>query len=125
MQEYLRGLGFAERNWKQAERAFFEIAVESIIERAKQTAQSEGRLEAKASEDLYHRGAGTLVYGGQGYSRGAEFGSYQYKQFEIWRGNGDEAGYFLWPTIREWRDEDFLNEYAENVLTILKQAFPN
>jgi hypothetical protein len=125
IRELLKGLGYAEKHWKDAEDAYFEIAVKSIIERARATARSEGRLEAKAAEDLKRGGLGVVVYGGQGYSRGAEFGSYQYKQFETWRGNGDDAGYFLWPTIREYRDEDFINEYAENVLTILKQAFPD
>lgn len=125
LRELLRGLDYAEKHWKEAEQAFFEIAVQSIIERARATARSEGRLEAKAAEDLKRGGAGVVVYGGQGYSRGAEFGSYQYKQFETWRGNGDDAGYFLWPTIREFRDEDFINQYAENVLSILKKAFPD
>ncbi len=125
LRELLKGLNYAESQWKEAEQAFFEIAVQSIIERARATAATEGRLEAKAAEDLKRGGTGVIVYGGQGYSRGAEFGSYQYKQFETWKGNGDDAGYFLWPSIREFRDEDFINEYAENVLKILKQAFPD
>lgn len=35
---------------------------------------------------------------------GAEFGS-SYKQFRPWRGNGEDAGYFIYPTIRERRPE--------------------
>lgn len=32
---------------------------------------------------------------------GAEFGSIRYKQFQPWRGSGSDAGYFLYPTIRD------------------------
>ena len=31
---------------------------------------------------------------------GAEFGSVRHTQFSPWGGNGDSAGYFLWPSVR-------------------------
>jgi hypothetical protein len=125
LQDFLRDLGYAEDHWDEAERAFLDITVRTMIERAKHTAQSQGRLEAKAAADMRQQGTGVIVYGGQGYSKGAEFGAYRYRQFETWRGNGDDAGYFLWPTVRQFRDEEFLNDYAETVLGILKRAFPD
>lgn len=47
-----------------------------------------------------------VALGGPGYpmAAGAEFGSYRYKQFQPWRGNGSDAGYFLYPAIRQDAD---------------------
>jgi hypothetical protein len=44
-------------------------------------------------------------------------------QFPIWRGNGEDAGYFLHPTIREKRDE-ILAFYSLMIGELLKEAFP-
>jgi hypothetical protein len=66
------------------------------------------------------------------HAAGYEFGSMQLRktaagghttQFPIWRGNGEDAGYFLHPTIREKRDE-ILAFYSLMIGELLKEAFP-
>lgn len=41
---------------------------------------------------------------------GAEYGSSKSHQFSPWGGNGDSAGYFLWPSVRM---DDIEEQYAE------------
>ena len=35
---------------------------------------------------------------------GAEFGSTRHTQFSPWKGNAGDAGYFLWPAVRDDRE---------------------
>ena len=59
------------------------------------------------------------------YALGAEFGSVKYKQFKAWRGNGSDAGYFLFPTIRKKVDDgSIINKYADAIDKLAKSAFP-
>lgn len=52
---------------------------------------------------------------------GAEFGSDKYKQFQPWRGNGEGAGYFVYPTIR--RDGPRIEtEYRTTIDDLLKEV---
>jgi hypothetical protein len=125
MKDFLRDLGVAERHWAVAEKVFLATAATTVVQRARDIAKSEGRLAIKSSRDVRTGGLGVVVYGGQGYSMGAEFGALQYKQFEMWRGNRDDAGYFLWPAIREFRDEEMLNLWAKEVWMAIKPAFPD
>lgn len=56
---------------------------------------------------------------------GAEFGSFQYRQFQPWRGNGMGAGYFLYPTIRSMEREvkdTYLNLVIDKVAA---RAYPH
>lgn len=50
--------------------------------------------------------AAGVSFGGAGYpmAAGAEFGAYQFKQFQPWRGNDENAGYFVYPAIRQDAD---------------------
>ena len=52
---------------------------------------------------------------------GAEFGSYRYHQFKPWRGSSSDAGYFLYPSIRDdaGRIEE---EYRDAVDDLIKRA---
>lgn len=52
---------------------------------------------------------------------GAEFGSTRYKQFKGWTGNGQDAGRFLYPTIRSERDHTV--ELVEQALQKLVDIF--
>lgn len=63
--------------------------------------------------------------GGAGFPTfyGDEFGAVRYRQFPPWRGNGQDAGYSLYPTIRERQDET-LGEYVEALTEIARAAFP-
>lgn len=47
-----------------------------------------------------------ISLGGPGFEMagGAEFGAYQYRQFQPWRGNSSDAGYFMYPAIRQDAD---------------------
>lgn len=69
-------------------------------------------------------GAG-VSFGGAAYpmAGGAEFGSYRFKQFQPWRGNGPGAGYFVYPSIR--RDADkIVSEFTDAVDKIIDRRFP-
>jgi hypothetical protein len=58
---------------------------------------------------------------------GAEFGGgarSTTQQFQPWRGSGDGAGYFLWPTVRD--DREFIrDEYSDALLDALKEMKPS
>ena len=58
------------------------------------------------------------------YALGAEFGSHQYKQFPAWRGNDTGAGYFLWPSIRDHKDE-ITKLYGDALDKLARRAFPD
>lgn len=45
-------------------------------------------------------------------------------QFEPWRGNGPDAGYFLYPTIRAETDE-IVDRYGDLVDRVTAKAFPD
>jgi hypothetical protein len=64
-----------------------------------------------------------VALGGPGYdpAMGAEFGSDKFKQFQQWRGGGEGAGYFLYPTIR--RDAERIGiEYEKSMDDLLRKA---
>lgn len=47
-----------------------------------------------------------------------------WNQHAPWRGNGEQAGYFLWPTIRESADE-IREQYEDALLKMTGKAFPH
>ncbi len=60
------------------------------------------------------------------WALGQEFGGGRRattRQFPPWRGNGEGAGYFLWPTIRENREE-MLEAADAAVSEVLRKAYP-
>ena len=69
-------------------------------------------------------GAGVSM-GGPAYpmAGGAEFGSIRYKQFQPWRGNSSDAGYFLYPAIRDDLDR-IVTEFTDAVDDIIQRRFP-
>lgn len=84
------------------------------------------------------RSAG-VAFGGARYpmAAGAEFGAGQdlhrrrssgaylgFNQFEPWRGNGKDAGYFVYPSIRQDADR-IVTEYGKAIDDLLKEAFPD
>jgi hypothetical protein len=86
-------------------------------------------LQRKASESLKAgRQAVRAVVSGGGprwpFFAGAEFGSVQYEQFDAWRGSGYDAGYFLYPTIRDETDV-IVEMYGEAIEKITAAAFPD
>jgi hypothetical protein len=123
LREFLQGMGVAKREMENAERVFGAIAAATVINTAKQNASGVSRLAAKAAQDLRVVGSNTVQYGGKPYSFGAEFGAVQWHQFREWRGNQDDAGYFLWPAIREFRNDDMLDLWVKEVWSVMEKAF--
>lgn len=81
-----------------------------------------GRL--KASKAV---ASARVILGGKPYDMGAEFGAGRnqrrsrstgsylgFNQFKPWRGSGGGAGYFLFPAIRDSRDE-LIEAYAKGI----------
>lgn len=68
----------------------------------------------------------SLAWGGSGFEMagGAEFGAIQYHQFKPWTGNGPNAGYFIYPTIRSKRQE-IIDLYDALFVRLSKVAFPD
>ena len=60
------------------------------------------------------------------WSLGGEFGGGPPRtpQFKAWRGNGADAGYFLYPTIHA-DAQKILDAYAEAFDKVTKLAYPN
>ena len=129
-QKKLKQLGDVEKT-RQYKLENAKIADEVVIPAAK----------AKASTRMEQRAAGTLVAvktasGGAvrlgkkfPAARGAEFGAQRnqarmgrpggkvttvtgWNQFKPWRGSDREAGYFLWPAIRE-QEPKIINRYSK------------
>lgn len=125
LEDFLSDMGVAKRNMKAAEHVFQSLAAVTVVTEAREFGSHEGRLATRAARDVRVAGPGTVVYGGKGYSFGAEFGSYQYHQFKNWRGNQDGAGYFLWPAIRKFRDKKLLETWVNEVWSKVKVAFPD
>lgn len=114
----------------------------SIIGPAKAKAASVGRMEARAAATLSASKStvsARVMFGGAKapFAGGAEFGAGQnrprstargtvqgWNQFNPWRGNGGDAGYFLYPTIRE-RTPDIVEMYGDAIEKITAQAFPD
>lgn len=69
-------------------------------------------------------GAGVAL-GGASYpmAGGAEFGSLRFKQFKPWRGSSSDAGYFVYPAIRQDADR-IQTEFTDAVDDIIKRRFP-
>ena len=101
------------------------------------------KMEQRAADSLKSaRQAARAQLSGGGakvpYFGGAEFGAmrnqtrtgpsgrtYQgYNQFQEWRGNGSDAGYFLYPAIRDL-SEPIVNIYGDYLEQITKKAFPD
>lgn len=62
---------------------------------AAHVAPSLGVTAGRTSAGVAGGGAGWPMFGG------AEFGAINYPQFAPWRGNGPDAGYFVYPAIRD------------------------
>lgn len=83
--------------------------------------------------------AARLAFGGARapFAEGVEFGSARniprrtargtvrgWNQFQAWRGNGPDAGYALFPTIRE-STEEIVEMYGDAIDEVMQAAFPD
>lgn len=93
-----------------------------VAQDAKAAAHSIGGVAAHVAPSIKASAGAQFAavsLGGTAYpmAGGAEFGSYRYKQFKPWRGNGSDAGYFVYPAIR--RDADRIETEYGHALTEL------
>ena len=123
LQDFLRDMGVAPAQMQRAEKVFQTIAAATVYATAKQLASETGPQQVLYGSTLRQLGGGTVAYGGLPGAMGAEFGAIVYAQFPEWRGNKDEAGYFFWPAIREFRDEDMINLWVQEVWEVVQDLF--
>jgi hypothetical protein len=123
IQGFLKDMGVLPAQMQRAEKVFQTIAAATVYATAKQLAIEEGPQQVLFGQTLRQLGGGTVSYGGMPGAMGAEFGSILYGQFPEWRGNKQDAGYFFWPAIREFRDEDMINLWAREVWEVVKDLF--
>lgn len=122
---FLKEMGVLPAEMKRAEAVFQTLASATVLTMAKENAKAYGPQQAKFAETLKAQGKGMVSYGGQAGAMGAEFGALVFAQFPIWRGNKEDAGYFFWPAIREFRDEDMINLWVREVWTVVQDLFSN
>lgn len=111
---------------------------EMIVERTKpkmgkRSTRSAASLKAaKTGNAAFVRGGGknAPMFGG------VEFGAYRnqprrvargtvsgWNQFEMWRGNASDAGYFLYATVRA-SSEEVVQMYRDGMIDVARGAFP-
>jgi hypothetical protein len=122
---FIRTLRLSPGKIRIAEKLFLREAARIVRKWAQENAIREGSVAAKSAEDIRTAGPGVITYGQRPYNMGAEFGSYQYHQFERWRGKGDDAGYFLWPAIRKFRDTTMAKLWLAETHAAIFDAFPD
>lgn len=115
LDEFIRDLNLAPSQMQKARQTFVAYSAQMVAEMAVARGHAEGSTARKAADDIRVAGPGLVELGGRAYDLGAEFGSYQYHQFERWRGKDDDAGYFFWPAVREYRDNLMSNQWLETV----------
>jgi hypothetical protein len=123
LDDFLKSMGVVDAELARAEKIFQTLAAATVITLAKDNAERWGRQQARAAETLQAIGSGTVQFGGTEWSMGAEFGSILYGQFPQWRGRGMGAGYFFWPAIEEFRDEDMINLWVREVWAQVENLF--
>jgi hypothetical protein len=113
-----------------------------VVTAAQAKAAGQGPMQRTAAATLKpsRQAARAAVTGGSNslpFFAGAEFGAGQdvprntargtvmgWNQFDVWRGSGDGAGYFLYPAIRDKTDE-IVEMYGDAIEKITAGAFPD
>lgn len=120
-----------------------QAVARDVVGWAQQRAGSLGPMERRAAASMTasraQKGAQVRLGGARApFAAGAEFGAYRgrqrvlaggrtvtgWNQFNPWRGNGADAGYFLYPAIRAHTAE-LVETYAEAIDRIVAKAFPD
>lgn len=109
---------------KELKAANFEVG-DMVAGDARSIALGLGGVAAKVAPSIKatKTAVGAAVsFGGAAYpfAGGAEFGSLRFKQFKTWRGNGSDAGYFLYPAIRQDADQ-IETTYVERIDDIMRK----
>lgn len=103
-------------------------AAELVAKDARTKANNQGGVARHVEPSIIAaatQGNAKLAWGGSKFpmAAGAEFGSIRFKQFKPWRGSGSDAGYFMFPAVRETR-EQFIEVYDEMLADLTRHAFP-
>lgn len=119
----------------------YDVA-QRVVDKARSQAAGQGRMQAAAAATLKpgKQAARAVVTGGGAkapFFGGAEFGSQHdqprttargsvtgWNQFEPWKGNGSNAGYFLYEAIRDLTAE-IVDLYGDALEKIAGRAFPD
>jgi hypothetical protein len=111
---------------------------ELVVQAAQSRASTRMERAAMATLRPARQAARAQVTGGSGieFFGGAEFGAAQnqlrntsrgvvrgWNQFKAWRGSGADAGYALYPGIRD-STERIVEVYGDEVMKITRDAFP-
>lgn len=99
-----------------------------VADHARSRALSIGGVAAKTAPSITARGgqrSAGVSFGGARYpfGGGAEFGSMRYPQFEPWTGNGPDAGYFVYPSIRDDAGE-IEDMFTDRMNKLIARRFP-
>jgi hypothetical protein len=122
-------------------------AADVVVTKAKAYAPSVSRQAGAAAQTLRSSEelrAASVRLGNKGrpFALGSEFGAKRdrmrkvrtesgaerfmvgWRQFPTWRGNGEQAGYWLWPTVRRNRDE-IVEAYRDQLDKTATRYFPD
>lgn len=119
----------------------YETAQKVVVKaRANASTKQERSVAATLKASKLVSGAQASM-GGEPYTLGAEFGAVLnipragkgwkggtikgWNQFRPWRGNGMDAGYFLFPAIRAETDDAAMGRYMDRLEDIARRAFPD
>lgn len=116
---------------------FQPAAALRIVQRARGRAQGEGRQASSAARTMHAVKAEIRIGGPKApWAAGSEYGAQQnqrrlrrtgtyrgFKQFKAWRGAGEKAGYWLWPSIRQ-EAPGTLDLVSDEFDEKTKKAFP-
>jgi len=126
LRELDRALKMVESDTPNALRDTNKKVAEKVTSSARGRAAALGGVAAHVAPSLKAtagaRSAG-VAGGGAWYPMfgGAEFGSIRYPQFQPWRGSGSDAGYFLYPAIRD-EVPHIEDEYREALNELIRKA---
>lgn len=124
--ELSRALKTYDKELAKELRSAGKEAATTVADRARARAQGLGSVAAHASPSVKPSVGANYAGVALGDSAhpeaaGAEFGSVRFAQFQPWTGNGPDAGYFLYPTIRD-DDKAWLEPYEDAVDRVAKKA---
>lgn len=122
--DFHRDLGdVLDRLPDEAEAAAKDVAQETAG-KARERAYSLGSTAAHVAPSLRNDGNAVSLGGGDQWAMapGAEYGRDSFPQFDPYTGSGDNAGYFLTPTIRDTA-EDQVERFADGIDSALGEAF--
>lgn len=124
LEDFHRDLGDVQHRLPdEVENAGKDVAQEVATE-AQGRAYSLGSTAAHVAPSLKADGANVTLGGGDQWAMapGAEYGRDSFAQFQPYTGSGENAGYFLTPTIRD-TTEDQVERFADGIDDALGEAF--